>query len=60
MHGLPKNGPVVAIGLDVMVPMFFSEILPDLGQMWDGMAVTLAKIELRPPFQVQRGLSVPN
>ncbi len=34
--------------------------VPDLVQMWDGTAITLAKIEWQPPFQVQKGSSMHN
>ena len=46
-----------AIGDLTLIAFYY---LPDLGQMWDGMAITLAKMELQPPFQAQKGSSMPN
>jgi hypothetical protein len=34
--------------------------VPDLGQMWDGMAITSAKMGLQPPFKVRKGSSMHN
>ena len=38
--------------------LYPSEIIPDLGVMWDGMAITFAKMGLRDFFLMQKGPSM--